>query len=531
MAQIPNKTDSHVRFLTFNVNGLRTFFHYHPFSSMNNSLTKVFDYFQSDIITFQELKTDLPALTRWGKTRHFHSFISIPVKRRGYSGVGCWVRIVDPGDPLFDILQVVKAEEGITGYLKIKAGKSSVRYRDAKDIGIGGYDLLGISDENEALALDSEGRCVMVELKCNTVIVNTYCPANSSQTDEGEEFRLKFLKVLFRRIRNLHNAGKIVVLMGDINVCRDLIDQAEALKNAGVMVTALTKGSSVESSNPEAVKDFIYAPSRPARRLLNEMLIDSKVPELATSGALIDTTRFIQGGDRLKMYTVWNTLKNSRPINYGSRIDFIFVSATMRDQIEQADIWPQVMGSDHCPVYADMRLQASTNTISTGPMTLPPFEARFKHNLNNRDITSMFRQASTAREGSTISRQSDNRVTKAATDKRQRQASIAAALQDHSAKVRKPMDADADADSDADLVGNDSTLSMQPAIPAKESKSFFKMLNGILDKPPECKHGEPTILRTSKTQNNPGKKFWVCSRPKGDANDENASCGFFQWKC
>ena len=313
MTGIDNKDASHVRFLTFNVNGLRTFFHYHPFSEMKSSLSRVFDYFQSDIITFQELKTDLPSISRWGKVDGFLSFISIPTKKRGYSGVGCWVRIPSPDDPLFGVLQVVKAEEGITGYLRTKSGNERVMYKDDPSIGIGGYDSLGIENESEALALDSEGRCIMLELACNVVVVATYCPANSFSTDDGEEFRLKFLKVLFRRIRNLHAAGKEVLLMGDINVCRDLIDHGEGLKLSRIFVTDLTKGTAIEKEYRSAAENFIYSPSRPARRLLNEMLADSILNPLATSGILIDTTRQIQGRDRMKMYTVWNTLKNARP--------------------------------------------------------------------------------------------------------------------------------------------------------------------------------------------------------------------------
>ncbi|CEP63091.1 DNA-(apurinic or apyrimidinic site) lyase APN2 LALA0_S07e02190g [Lachancea lanzarotensis] len=516
MTQIPEKSRSNVRLVTFNVNGLRTFFHYQPFSGMNNSLATVFDHFKSDIITFQELKTDLPALTRWGKTQNYHSFISIPAKRRGYSGVGCWVRIVGPDDPLSDILQVVKAEEGITGYLRIKVGKTSVRYRDDSSIGIGGYDSLGIEDEAEALSLDCEGRCVMVELKCNTVVISTYCPANSSQTDEGEEFRLKFLKVLFRRIRNFHAMGKTVVLMGDINVCRDLIDQAEALRHCGITVSDLTKGSEVESNHFEAVKEFIYAPSRPARRLLNEMLADSKLSHLATSGTLLDTTRHIQGGDRLKMYTVWNTLKNSRPINYGSRIDYILVSSGMKDQIQRADIWPQIMGSDHCPVYADIQLQNSSTTENAATLVVPPFEARFRYNLNNRDITSMFRQSAAPPHAGNSRSKSPMRIKKRDSETKMRQTPITIALE-VPANLEK---------TECDLGQNKPQL----ISPAKKSNSFFTMLDGMLEKPPLCKHGEKTILRTSKTEKSRGKKFWVCPKPKGDPQDGDANCDFFQWK-
>ncbi|SCU99916.1 LANO_0F04324g1_1 [Lachancea nothofagi CBS 11611] len=519
MAEIPNKDGLHVRFLTFNVNGLRTFFHFHPFRDMNNSLAKAFDYFKSDIITFQELKTDPQSITTWGKTRGFYSFISIPVKRKGYSGVGCWVRIPNSEDPLFEILQVVKAEEGITGYLSIKIGKSSVRYRDDKALGIGGYQSLGLQNESEALALDAEGRCVMVELKCNAVIISTYCPANSSQSDEGEEFRLKFLKVLFRRIRNLQAVGKTVVLMGDINVCRDLIDHAEALKESHIMVTNLTKGSRVEVENAQSVREFIYSPSRPARRLLNEMLADSKIPQMAASGTLVDTTRQLQGEDRLKMYTVWSTLKNARPINFGSRIDYILVSAHAKDFVKRADIWPEIMGSDHCPVFADLEFQVPVDNNPKHLKTSLPFEAKQRYSLNHRDILSMFPRSPRVRIAESKSDTKQGLIQKPVSNSKKTQSFCVAKLPNA-----------IDFQDGNEVKSHPDALHTQESSLAQKSDSFFHMLHGMLDKPPQCKHGENSILRTSKTESNPGKKFWVCARPKGEPNDKEASCGYFQWK-
>ncbi|SCU91303.1 LADA_0F09186g1_1 [Lachancea dasiensis] len=523
MAQIPDKNVEEVRFLTFNVNGLRTFFHYHPFNNMNNSLAKVFDHFKSDIITFQELKTDLPALTRWGKVKGYYSFISIPVSRRGYSGVGCWIRIPDPEDPLFKLLEVVKAEEGITGFLDVKFNKSRCRYRDNEMLGIGGYESLGIEDAHEALALDSEGRCVMVELQFNVVVINVYCPANSMDTDQGEEFRLKFLKVLFRRIRNLRAAGKTIVLMGDINVCRDLIDQSASLKVNGITVTSLTKGTAVEAENPRAVKNFIYAPARPARRLLNEMLADSVLPHLATTGTLIDTTREVQGRDRMQMYTVWNTLKNMRPINYGSRVDYILVSKESRDMIRKSDIWPHIMGSDHCPVFADLRLNTGLRPGESDRKvsSVVPFEAKYKYGLNHMDITSMF---------SRVAKPAATTNTSIKDQKRIHKPTIATVKERNLAPFQNLQNSPSPHDVMRSSEDISTRVTPAPLVPANRSESFFTMLNGMLEKPPQCKHNENAIMRTSKTSANPGKKFWVCARPNGAPADSEASCGFFQWK-
>lgn len=514
--ELEPKHDEDVRFVTFNVNGLRTLFNYHPFSAMERSLSRVFDYFKSDIITFQELKTDKHSLTKWGKVDGFYSFISLPKTKKGYSGVGCWVRIPRADDPMFGKLTVVKAEEGITGWLKVKIGNEMIRYKDDESQGIGGYESLGIQNESEAMDLDSEGRCVMVELACNLVVICTYCPANSSLTDEGEVFRLKYLKVLFRRIRNLHLMGKEVVLMGDINVCRDLIDHAESLEKAQISLNNFKSGIEIEKQNVQKVKEFIYNPSRPARRILNENLADSVLQDLSEHGELVDTTRVLQGRSRLKMYTVWNTLKNSRPINYGSRIDFILVSSRMKSEVRQANIWPQIMGSDHCPVFADLRLNKSA-VIASG--LLPRFEARYKYNLNQGDILSMFSKS--MKKNPPLSQPSPkSKVTKKS--------------------MKQPRDIQTALMSNPELEGhlhNDAQKTSRREDRKSKvlnTKGYGESSNEIIKKmfgkPPLCKHGEEAILRTSKTNHNPGKRFWICNRPKGEAKDKSSSCDFFQWK-
>lgn len=70
------------------------------------------------------------------------------------------------------------------------------------------------------LHLDSEGRCVCVELADNTVIFAVYCPANSQCTYEGELFRLTFIKLLLQRCYNLVKLyPKKIVIMGRYKYC------------------------------------------------------------------------------------------------------------------------------------------------------------------------------------------------------------------------------------------------------------------------------------------------------------------------
>lgn len=58
---------------------------------------------------------------------------------------------------------------------------------------------------------------------------------------------------------------------------------------------------------------------------------------------------------RERMYTHWEQKINARPGNYGSRIDYILSSISMKDWFEEANIQEGLMGSDHCPVYAVLK--------------------------------------------------------------------------------------------------------------------------------------------------------------------------------
>jgi exodeoxyribonuclease-3 len=53
-------------------------------------------------------------------------------------------------------------------------------------------------------------------------------------------------------------------------------------------------------------------------------------------------------------YTWWSHFANSRARNVGWRIDYIFTSKSLKSKIKKAQILPEVMGSDHCPVLIEI---------------------------------------------------------------------------------------------------------------------------------------------------------------------------------
>jgi len=68
----------------------------------------------------------------------------------------------------------------------------------------------------------------------------------------------------------------------------------------------------------------------------------------------LDSFRLFQQGNGY--YTWWTHWANARARNVGWRIDYFLVSASLRDKIKKAQIHPDVMGSDHCPVSVTLEI-------------------------------------------------------------------------------------------------------------------------------------------------------------------------------
>ncbi|CCE88813.1 Piso0_001598 [Millerozyma farinosa CBS 7064] len=408
---IENKSHGHIRFVSFNVNGVKTLFNYHPWNTFSQQFDPAFDFLKADIISLQELKLSSTTLKdlKLVSLKNYKSFISLPRIKKGYSGVGLFVRIPDDKEDVTvkSSLRIVKAEEGVSGFLKSPEDPERC-YRDLPESdSIGGYPRI---DNTLGVELDKEGRCICIELASNLVVFSVYCPANSSQTQTGETYRMNFLRALFERCYNLKYVHKKeVVVLGDINVCVDLIDHADEL-NARVKNNLVTNpillgspnsGNLFERANVEECNKF--KSSTPARKLLNSYVVQSEnFKDLSTGrNFLFDSTR-IKQERRMNMFTVWNTLTNARQSNYGSRIDLILASSEeMCNNISRANILPNIMGSDHCPVFTDFDSTSIAPNRDIQHSLVPEklkFEAKYYYNLDRyHDISQMFKVGTTKR--------------------------------------------------------------------------------------------------------------------------------------
>lgn len=255
---------------------------------------------------------------------------------QGYSGVAIYTRNATCAP--------IRAEEGILGVLC--PPKSSTQFRNLPDDQrIGGYprpeQLSGNIDE---LLLDSEGRCVILEFPA-FVLLGVYSPANRDES--RVEFRMEFLQALDARVRNLVAEGKQVILAGDLNVSRAAADSTNIVENLR------KEGLSME--------EWMNLPSR---RLFNHLVFGGTVQGDRDEGreqpVLWDLCREFHPA-REGMNTCWDTKRNTRPANNGSRIDYVLCSHGLRDWFTEADIQEGLMGSDHCPVFATL-----ADVVTTG---------------------------------------------------------------------------------------------------------------------------------------------------------------------
>lgn len=160
---------------------------------------------------------------------------------------------------------------------------------------------------------DTEGRVITLEFE-EFFLVNVYTP-NSQRGLTRLEYRQQW-EDDFRTYLKALDALKPIIVCGDMNVAHKEID----LKNP--------------KSNE---KNAGYTPQE-----------RSKMTELLESG-FIDSFRYLYP-DKKDAYTWWSYMFNARANNAGWRIDYFLVSEKCSQNIKEACIYGDVLGSDHCPV-------------------------------------------------------------------------------------------------------------------------------------------------------------------------------------
>ena len=56
-------------------------------------------------------------------------------------------------------------------------------------------------------------------------------------------------------------------------------------------------------------------------------------------------------------YTYWSYINNQRAQNNGWRLDYFLISAALLPMVKDVETYPEVPGSDHCPVSLILEAQ------------------------------------------------------------------------------------------------------------------------------------------------------------------------------
>ena len=79
-----------------------------------------------------------------------------------------------------------------------------------------------------------------------------------------------------------------------------------------------------------------------------------KMTELLNAG-FIDTFRYLYP-NKEDAYSWWSYMGRAREKNVGWRIDYFIVSNDIKQKIKEAKMYPEIMGSDHCPVGLEITI-------------------------------------------------------------------------------------------------------------------------------------------------------------------------------
>jgi len=252
-----------MRLLSWNVNGLRAIY--------KKNFMEWFEKENANIYCIQETKSHKEQLPKKLVERSGYNSYFAQAERKGYSGVALWS--------------------------KIKPEKVS-------------YEL-GLP------RFDTEGRLIQTDYT-NFTLFNVYFP-NGKASKERLQFKMDYYETFLKKMNDLLQQDKRIVICGDVNTAHKGIDLARPKEN-------------------EKVSGFL-----PIEREWIDRLIEL---------GFIDSFRYLH--KEPEQYSWWDYKTRARERNVGWRIDYFFISNNLKDNLKSAFIESEVMGSDHCPIGIDL---------------------------------------------------------------------------------------------------------------------------------------------------------------------------------
>jgi exodeoxyribonuclease-3 len=164
-------------------------------------------------------------------------------------------------------------------------------------------------------SFDHDTRIVVAEV-AGLTIASVYVPNGGKDFEQ----KLRFLEALTAWTRELHAAGRSVVICGDLNVARADIDVHP------------------KERKPRAIGQL------PEERALFAQLLDA---------GLVDVARHLDPANDA-LFTWWAPWRNLRQRNIGWRIDYVLASAALTPRLSAAVVRREVGTSDHGPLVVTL---------------------------------------------------------------------------------------------------------------------------------------------------------------------------------
>ncbi len=165
---------------------------------------------------------------------------------------------------------------------------------------------------------DAEGRTIRLDF-ADFSIISVYMPSGTSG-EERQTFKFAWLADFYEYVQELRKNMPNLLIAGDYNICRQPIDIHNPKQNQ-------------QSSG------FL-----PEERAWFAKFVES---------GFVDTFR--QFNTEPHNYTWWSTRAGSREKNLGWRIDYFMASLSMQERLENCQILPNAVHSDHCPVWLSIK--------------------------------------------------------------------------------------------------------------------------------------------------------------------------------
>ncbi len=265
-----------MKLVTWNVNGIRAV-------ERKGELTALVDAVKPDFFLVQEIKGNVEQFSKYltdhpGYAQFYHS-----AEKKGYAGSGLWV-----ARALYETLETVEFHTDVPHMPAADEGRVSWL----------------------SFALDGKVHDLL----------SVYFP-NGGKSEQAWREKLVFYDRIHDHMNRLRDAGRVVIVGGDMNVAHTEIDIARPKENDGKI-----------GFHPD----------------------ERAWMDRVTADGWVDVWRALHPGVT-DVYSYWDLVTRARERNVGWRIDYFLADRSLLGRVAEVEYLDRQMGSDHCPLRMTLK--------------------------------------------------------------------------------------------------------------------------------------------------------------------------------